>query len=400
MSTASVEETLEPNLQALLAGLDRLGSVVREHARTSDETADLARPVIDALVSLGIFRVFVPRRYGGLETELPSALELFEAAAHLDGSVGWAAMIGAGGGLFAAFLEPDTAQEIFGAPNAVIAGSGAADGRAERVPGGYRVTGRWRYASGASYATTFTANCLVTEGGSVIHDATGAPLIRAIAFDRAEVSVFANWDTVGMRGTGSVDFAVAGVFVPERRTFSVFTDSPRVPGPLYRIPFTVLTELPITAVALGIARRALDEFAALAQTKPLFGSTATLASDPVVQGSYARSHARWASVRAALFASAARLWERVLSGADVDTTLRAETTAGCVHAVLELRAAVDELASHAGMTAIAHGGDLGRAQRDLQTLAAHFAVAPRQLVPAGAELLGQHTARHSGCGNK
>src|SRR5690606_333711 len=105
--------------------------------------------VVNLLVRHRLFRLWIPRRYDGLELTLPDALAVYERAAQIDGSLGWAVMIGAGGGLFAAYLEESAAREIFGPASAVIAGSGAPDGRAERAAGGYRVSGRWRYASGA-----------------------------------------------------------------------------------------------------------------------------------------------------------------------------------------------------------------------------------------------------------
>src|SRR5690606_31364514 len=154
---------------------------------------------------------------------------------------------------------PDlSARAVFGPSDAVIAGSGAPDGRAERVPGGYRVQGRWRYASGAPYATTFTANCIVTRGGEPVRGDDGEPLVRAMAFPRDAVEIVETWDAAGMRATSSHDFRVEDVFVPESMSFSVFMDAPREPGPLYRLPFQVLTELPVLAVAIGIARHALD----------------------------------------------------------------------------------------------------------------------------------------------
>ena len=121
-------------------------------------------------------------------------------------------------------LQGNVSLRLFGPPGALIAGSGAPDGRAERVAGGYRVTGRWRYASGAHYASTFTANCIVTRSGAPQLDASGAPLIRAMAFPPGAVRILPSWQVSGMRGTGSHDFEVADVFVPEHHSFSVFTD--------------------------------------------------------------------------------------------------------------------------------------------------------------------------------
>src|SRR5690606_545847 len=205
----------------LIRALHDLRALVRDEARDADRLAALSERVTSRLIRHRLFRLWIPRRYDGLELALCDALSIYHAAARIDGSLGWAVMIGAGGGLFAAFLEPESAREIFGPEAAVIAGSGAPDGRAERVPGGYRVRGRWRYASGAPYATTFTANCIVTSGGEPVRDVNGEPLVRAMAFPRSDVEIVETWDAAGMRATASHDFVVEDAFVSEARSFSV-----------------------------------------------------------------------------------------------------------------------------------------------------------------------------------
>jgi alkylation response protein AidB-like acyl-CoA dehydrogenase len=377
-------EPSEPNI----VDLEELGRVARDHAAAADERATLSPAVVERLFDLGLFRLWIPRRYGGLELDLPRTLAIYESVARADGSVGWAVMIGAGGGLFAAWLEPAHAGEIFGPRDAVIAGSGSPEGRAERVAGGYRVRGRWRYASGADYATTFTANCLVTRNGVAVEQPDGSPLVRAMAFDRSEVTVLRTWNTNGMRGTGSHDFEVRDVLVPERRSFSVLADAPREPGPLYRLPFGVLTELPIAAVALGIARHALVAFSALAERKRSADTSAPLSEDPTVRLHYAGSHARWTFARAGIEAIAGHAWDLAVAGRALAQQDRAEITAASGQCVAECIAAVSALVRLAGMTGIEQDDALARAWRDLQALAAHVAVSPKALVAAGGVLIG------------
>jgi alkylation response protein AidB-like acyl-CoA dehydrogenase len=380
----------------LLAQLAELTPSLRAHANEADCRAQLPEEVVRILIELRLFRLWIPRRYGGFELPLPQALAIYEAAGRIDGSVGWAVMIGSGGGLFAAYLDPAVASEIFAPANAVIAGSGAPEGRAERVAGGYRVSGRWRYASGANYATAFTANCVVTAQGTPLVDTDGRPLIRATAFTPSQVAVLPSWDTSGMRGTGSHDFEVCDVLVPDQRTFSVFTDAPREAGVLYRLPFGVLTELPIIAVAVGIARHALDAFALRAKQKKPHGSDITCAEDPTVETQYAVSHARWRVTQAALYSLAEHIWRVALSGRPPNAHELAETTASCALCISELQAAVEDLARLAGMTAIAQGNELARSSRDLQALAAHGAVSPRQWLSSGRALLSASPAATPG----
>ncbi|HKT73895.1 MAG TPA: hypothetical protein VJQ47_13470, partial [Steroidobacteraceae bacterium] len=350
-------------------------------------------------------------------------LRVYEAAAIIDGSVGWAVMIGSGGGLFAAYLAPDAAQELFGPADALIAGSGSPDGRADSVAGGYRVAGRWKYASGAHYATTFTANCVLYRDGQPLRGASGEPVIRAMSFPTSEVTIVPTWDAGGMRGTGSHDFEVRNSFVAEQRTFSVLADAPREPGVLYRLPFAVLTELPVTAVAVGIARHALEAFAAFAASKrvrfeggsvkvaghvakaagyltnttdspPSLGphSPCTLADEADVQRQYAESHARYSMVHSHLYSLARDCWETVATGGTLTAVQLAEISAGCALGVAELHRAIGDLARLAGMTAILGESEFARAWRDLQTLGAHISVSSRQFTTAGQALLKTRVA--------
>jgi alkylation response protein AidB-like acyl-CoA dehydrogenase len=373
-------------VQEILARLDELAVMFRDSAAEGDRLARLPKYVVRALVQHGLFRLWIPKRCGGFELDLPEALQIYEAAARLDGSIGWAVMIGSGGGLFAAYLDAATASSIYARPEAVIAGSGAPDGRAFRERGGYRVSGCWHYASGAHYATTFTANCLVMDGGTLAFGPDGKPLIRAMAFEAPQVAILPVWDPTGMRGTGSDDFEVRDAFVPESRSFSL-SDAPRETGPLYRLPFGVLTELPVTAVAVGIARHALDLFASLAHVKKLHGTSALLMSDPVVQVTFGAAHATWQLAKSSLDSLAHEAWDAVRANRALTPKDLAEITAGCVYCVAKLRAAVGELMALTGMTAIQPESELARAWRDYQALAAHGSVSPRHLGSTGATLL-------------
>jgi alkylation response protein AidB-like acyl-CoA dehydrogenase len=340
----------------------------------------LPAAVVHALRALGLFKLWVPKRYEGSELELVDTLRIYEAAGRIDGSLGWAVMIGSGGGLFAAYLVPATASELYASADAVIAGSGAPTGYAEQVMDGYRVTGRWRYASGAHYATTFTANCLITHKGQPVLDAQGKPLIRAMAFTPAQVTIHSTWNTSGMRGTGSHDFSVQEAFVSQARTFSLFTDAAREWGPLYRLPFAVLTELPIAAVGLGIARHALEAFAALAQAKHCPDGERPLAAHPITQTRVAHSDTCLRSLQREIYELAIRTWQVALANRALTATELPEITHSCVRCMTALQHAISELASLAGMGAIKQDNEFARAWRDLQALAAHAAVSPLKMV--------------------
>jgi alkylation response protein AidB-like acyl-CoA dehydrogenase len=368
----------------LLGRLDSLAADFAPHLAQSEQQACLPPQISGRLLREGFFRLWIPVSVGGLELSLVDALCIYEAAAAVDGSLGWAVMIGAGGGLFAAYLPPDGARELFAAATALVAGSGSPSGYAERVPGGYRVRGAWRFASGAHYASVFTAACVVTQGDTAVLDAAGGPLIRAMSIPPAQVRILDTWDPTGMRGTGSHDFDVQEAFVPEHHSFSVITDAPRETGPLYRLPFGVLTELPVSAVGLGIARHALREFARMlpAQKSASAGAAA-------VNLRFAQACAVLEQAAAVVAGLAQEAWATVSQGGLLDAVQLARITAACCVSQEQLRAAIGELAGVAGMRAIDRRGGFSRAWRDLQALGAHGSLAPQRLVESGKVLLDQ-----------
>jgi alkylation response protein AidB-like acyl-CoA dehydrogenase len=370
--------------------LDRLGELAplfRQNASEAERLARLSKPMARALLRYGLFRLWVPKKCAGFELDLPDALEVFEAAARIDGSTGWAVMIGCSGGLIASHVDAVTATSVFARPETVIASGAAPEGRAVRVAGGYRVTGCWHYATGAPYATTFLANCIVMDGGTLAFGSDGHPLTRAMLLDSSQVSIVPAWDASGLRGTGSDDFEVRDVLVPEQRSFSIGDSPPREAGPLYRLRLGTVMELSITAVALGIVQHALDEFASLTRHKRSSSQSASLADDPGVQVRYAEARATWGLIKAGVDSLARRVWRDALATRTPSNLELGEVTASCALSVSKLRGALSELIALAGMNAIQPDSELARAWRDLQALGAHAAVSPRNLTTIGATLL-------------
>jgi alkylation response protein AidB-like acyl-CoA dehydrogenase len=343
-------------LQQLRAETARTMAAGRAAARLPDSLHRL-------LLDLRLYRLWIPARYGGLELPLSAALATYVAVATLDAALGWSVMIGAGGGLFGAFLPPATAAKLFTPRAALVAGSGAVGGTATVSGGGFHATGRWRYASGADHATVFTANCATGRG------------VLALAFDPADVQIERAWNTSGLRATGSHDIVIARAFVADSATFTLDPGAAHEPGALYRIPFGVLTELPVTAVALGAAECAVRNFQVLAAVKPLHGSQRVLATHASVQATLQSAQSRLAAVRAGLFALAGEIWQAAEGGA-VAGSLEQRCTAACVYWVRELLQATAGLVPLTGMNAIHEDDPFAIAWRDLQAVTAHYSVAP------------------------
>jgi indole-3-acetate monooxygenase len=236
----------------LLSISDRLIHEVRESAASIESSGSLSPRILDYIYDAKLFKLFVPAALGGLGAGLPDALRVFEKAAWVDGSFGWLVTIGAGGGFFAATLPPEQSRKLFGERKAVVAGSGHANGIAKPVDGGYRVSGQWKYSSGSTYASIFTANCR-------IESALGeAPEIRSFVFMPEQVKIIRDWKSFGLKATDSHSIAVEEVYVPAERTFDIFS-TPRYADPIFRYPFVPFAQTSFAAVCIGLCHHFLEE---------------------------------------------------------------------------------------------------------------------------------------------
>jgi alkylation response protein AidB-like acyl-CoA dehydrogenase len=245
---------------------------VRKVAVAAEKLGRLHPDVLALAYEQQWFRALVPKRYGGLALPLPAMVRLEEGLSWADGSVGWTVTLCSGAGWFAGFFPPSSFPEmggqapkaekvephvLFGDPGLCLAGSGTASGRAAVVDGGYRVSGRWTYASGAAHATAFTANCIICKEGMAMIEDDG-PLVRPFLFLREEVVVDQDWNAVGLVATGSHGFAVRDLVVPAVRAFRIAADAAIDDDPLYRYPFIPLAEATLAANSSGMARHFLD----------------------------------------------------------------------------------------------------------------------------------------------
>ncbi len=356
------------------------------------------RPFIESLVPFGererrlhpevaaafaherLYRLWIPRTFGGLEMSVPEAARVFEAAAKIDGSAGWAVTIGVGGGLFAATLPPETARAVFERPDALIAGSGSASGTALRKRGDtYRASGQWAFASGIHYATTVTANCLVScEDGQPVRNDAGHAVIHAMTFEPAQVEILDTWDTLGMRGSGSHDFRVIGATVPAARTFSVFAE-PHEAGPLYRYPFGSIAAVSFAAVALGIARNMLEEFAEFAAEKRPYGREGVLVDTPTARLRMAEAEATLASAREWFFREVQASWDAATSGETLGSDGESRVSLASIHAAKSAVHACNTLFEIGGMAPLFMASTLGRCWRDVHTVSHHGVLSPLNL---------------------
>jgi alkylation response protein AidB-like acyl-CoA dehydrogenase len=365
-----------------------LTPMIRAECADIDKTRAVPAAVSSALRDAGVFRLLSPREIGGAEVDPVTFLKVVEAASHADGSVGWCVMIGGCYGTFGGMLPAEGARAIYGDPATISAGAFRPDGVAREVDGGFRVTGRWPLASGSSHANWYIAGCVVLRDDQPIIGPAGVPLMREVFFPVASTEIIDTWESTGLRGTASHDYAVSDVFVPTSHTLW-FQDPPSCDRALYRMPPIAMFATFIGAVPLGIARHAADEFSRLADAKTPARSTSVLADKPVAQATLGRAHALVAAGRAYLIETLNDLWGRVQSGHAPSVADRGALWLAATHAAHSALEAIEMLYTTAGASSVYSSCPLDRCLRDARTAVQHICTQETNFELAGRHLLGR-----------
>jgi alkylation response protein AidB-like acyl-CoA dehydrogenase len=381
MQTQNIELRTE-----LIATVRSFGPRVRAMRDEIEEQRRLPEPLAEALQGAGLLCLLTPRALGGLEVDPATWLCVLEEAAALDGSLGWLLLANMGG-LCAAYLDEAAARPILAASAGLISGALIPSGRAAVVEGGYRVKGRWAFASGVRNSAMHLAACVLTDDSGPLREANGAPRVRALFIPTAELEVVDTWSVIGLRGTGSHDVVIEDLFVPAERSFSL-SDAPLQPGPLYAFPVRDLGAAAIGAVCLGIARGAVDALVALADAKSSVGSLTLLRDHAMVQAQVARAEALVRAGHAFLFDAVGELWETVLAEHPVTLEQRSLARLAATHACTSAALAVELMYTAGGGAAIYTSSPLERAFRDVHTATHHFSIQPATYEAAGQVLLG------------
>ena len=372
---------------SIVDSIRSLAPIIREHVDSIDQERCLPKPVVRGLVDAGVFRLLMPRSLGGDEVEPLMACRVFEEAAIQDGAVGWCAMIGAANGYFGGLLPTAGAREVYADRDVVLAGTFRPAGAAVAVDGGYRVTGRWPFASGIMHSHWVLGGCRVLDGDSPRVTPLGAPVVKLMFMPRADATVVDTWYTGGLRGTGSHDFEVKDVFVPESRSVW-FTDPPVERGPLYSLPALTLFAPLIASVSLGIARHALEAFKQLADVKKPTNSQDLLRANPVVQSQLGQAEGLLRAGRAFMFESLADAWQTACRGESLRWEQRALLWLSATQAATQALQTVDVVYRAGGASSVYISTPLERCLRDIRTAAQHLQVMPANYEVAGQFFLG------------
>ena len=383
--------------QRLLANIQELAPGITSRAAEIEASRRLPPDLVETLRSIGIFRMFVPQSHGGLELDMPAALEIFAAISRIDGSVGWTAMIGGTHGIFAPLLPRDTYDQVYqNGPDVIIAGSAQPVGRAEAVDGGWRVNGRWPFASGCQHAQWMFGFCVMTEGGKPLSISTeegGSPLVRAVFLPARDWQIEDTWHVAGLKGTGSHHIILSDTVVSAGNFFDLANGAPCVPGPLYQAVLPVLP-LMLGAVSLGIAEGALDELVELAKTgRRQLHAAVPMQDSETFQGELGRIAAELRAARALLEVQATSHWRHALAGTLKDEALYIQATQTAILLATTCVRAADACFALGGGGALYETSPLQRRLRDLHAVTQHYNVQQRHYVNAGKLLLDGSVGR-------
>ena len=362
---------------------EELSALARKLAPAIEAERRLPGELVARLRSSGLFRAGAPAAIGAPEAPPAVTLGCAEAVARGDASAGWCVSIAATSSLLAGWLPAEGIEEAFGDPDKVAAGVWAPRGRARRVDGGYRVSGRWSFCSGIMHSQHLFGGCMVDADGE-------EPSGRVLGMPTSELEILDTWHTSGLRGTGSHDVVADDIFVPEHRSLWLL-DPPTSEAALYRFPMFAFFALSISAAALGNARGAIDDLTTLAAGKVGLGSNRTLAQRPATWSAVAQAEASLRAARVFYYQAIEEAWDAAQTSAPVSVELRTGLRLAATHAVRTAAEVARAMYDLGGGSAIYDDSPLQRRFRDAYTATAHFQVNPTTWELTGRILLDQPT---------
>jgi len=350
--------------------------------------------VVDALVQADMLRLLLPKSIGGQEMQLVEYAKTIEALGYADASVAWFInQSNVSSSTSAAAMPTETAREVFGPPSVGLAwGARHSRSKAIKVPGGYRVTGSWSFASGGRHTTWLGCHSAIQNPDGTPH--TRGPIIegkggraddRSFVFLRSEAKIVDDWQVLGLRATGSDSYSVEDLFIPDERAPA--RDAPeerREPGPLYVLGSTLLYATGFSSTTLGIARRLFETYVALARGKHSRASPSAMAMNGANQREIGQFEAKLSAARAFIHEAALEAYEAAAAGKltlDHRIRLRLATT----HGMNEATDVSVACYRAAGTIAIMNSGPFERRFRDAMSASQHL-----QAMMPHVEMVGRH----------
>jgi indole-3-acetate monooxygenase len=398
MDTMAEETRLPADIDAqpLVQAAAALQPALRDYHDEIEREQRLPQALVAQLRAAGFYKMVIPRALGGLQVDPLTYLRVVELLAEGAGSVGWNLANNSIGQLVTLGLPDDGVHEIYSrGADTIIAGTAVpGGGQAVPVAGGYRVSGRWQFGSGCQESAWMLGSFQILDDGQPRRRPDGGSLYWRGVFPRTEAEIVpGSWDVAGLRGTGSFDWTVEDVFLPERRTMpqvGIPLDNQweRWPGITYALPVQCWVGPHHSAVITGIARAGIDALIELAVEKTPRGRTGMLCENPQVQDAIGRADAILNAGRAYRSAQIAELWATVAAGKDTTLEQRARCRLASIYAGDSAREAMDLVYRHGGSTSFKRASRLAECWRDLHVVGQTVTIAPEWYPIGGRVYLG------------
>lgn len=316
------------------------------------------------------FKLFVPKKLGGLGLSLPVALKYEEQLAYIDGSLGWTITLCAGANLFSGYIEKNESVKIFNKDKVCFGGSGAATGTARQVKGGYIINGFWKYATGAPHLTHFTANCIIEKDGKAILNEEGTLLLRSFFFKKSEVTIQEDWNTMGLKATAGHSFSVKDLKVNIDRCFVIDPSCVTLAGNIYKYPFLPFAEATIAVNTLGMTRHFLDEALRIALQRQEQKKTDKAQFREIKTGIQTVLQ-QIKQQSGALYSNINQSWKELISKGSISEECINETATLSRILVKMCRSAVTDIFPYCGLAATDETAAINRIFRDIFTASQH-----------------------------
>src|SRR6201990_840275 len=329
---------------SVISRAEALRPAVDAASNEIESTRRLPPALLDKLHAAGLFRLLLPRSSNGIETDPMTFFHVIETIARADASTAWCLSQAGGCALSGGYLDLPVAHAIFGNdPRAVLAWGPGPKVTATECEGGYKVTGVWAFASGGRHATWLGAHCPITKAdGTPRLDANGLQQERTMLVRTEDVQWTDIWNTVGLRGTASDQFALNDYFVRADHSITrEFDQECRESGPLYRMSNGTCYQVGFAGVACGIARGALDCFVDIARNKVPRGGKSPLRDNAVVQSGLAQAEVNLRAARGFVLQSMADIWKQLCAGTSITVEQRITVRMAATHAIHKGREAAD-----------------------------------------------------------
>lgn len=377
------------DLSVFLNAVKEIEPILRKHAPNCDRERRLVDESAQAMRDKGLYKLFRPKALGGFEADPVTAFKVVEEIGRIDSAASWCLQGAINHDMFGPWFPDQGAREVFGG-DAIVVGGQQPPRKAVAVDGGYLLSGRTPYVSGAHQATAFLGYGVVHDGDAPRLDANGVPVALVVCFPPDDARIIDTWHTFGMRGSGTHDLEIENVFIPAHWTAP--WKPLQNPGSAYQGPLYRLTVWPAIASlvppALGIARAAIDGAVELVRKKTPAFSGKSLRDNAVVQTQLAKAEAKLRGGRAFFYEALDGVYQEAVGGKIIDMQGKARVQLACSHAVTEAAAAVDLVHEVVGVSGVWDGSPFSGYFRDAHVITQHGVVNAAKLESVGRIMLG------------